>query len=138
MPRRSKAALTVASVHSLQQRLEPPADLVGPARDVFRETVASVPAPHFRPEDVPLLRVYCEAIVMARRAAAEVAARAVVEAAPTPWLKVQMAQVRIITMLSVRLRLGARSRDHHVRQTTRAGRPPSFYDTVMANPEEWP
>jgi len=67
MPRTSQAALAVTRIGPAD-RLAPPAELGADEALVFRQTVATAPADHFRPEDLPLLCSYARAVVMERRA----------------------------------------------------------------------
>jgi phage terminase small subunit len=111
------------------KRLEPPADVQGIDRDIFKATVASLPASHFLPEDTEMLRAYCAAAAMARRAAAEMQASPLAGDKPSPWLKVHTTAIRSMAQMSVRLRLGARSRDHNVRSAKPVS-PPSYYEIM--------
>ena len=86
MPRRSSAALTIASFAPGLKRLEPPPELGGVELDIFRQTVASVPASHFQPEDLVLLCAYARAAALERRAAEELQASAVVGSQPRPMV----------------------------------------------------
>lgn len=109
--------------------LEPPAEFTAGSveRQIFVETVLSVPDGHFAGEDRVLLAEYCRASALARRASEELAASAVVGSVPSPWLAVHGSAVRSMATLSTRLRLGPRSRS----QNTRKGKPvsaPSWYD----------
>jgi phage terminase small subunit len=134
MPRRSKASLTIASITLGLRRLEPPADLQGPAREIFRQTVASVAANHFQPDDLPLLCTYCAAAAQALQAAIELRVCPLAGDRPSPWLRIQASAARTMAQMSVRLRLGARSRDHHPRRA-RSQRPPSYYSIIDGDPE---
>jgi phage terminase small subunit len=130
MPRRSKAALTLAHIGPGALRLEPPSDLPPEAALIFRETVASVPAGHFQTEDVVLLTSYCRTAVLARQAAAELAANPIVSGRVSPWLATHTADVRLLSQLSIRLKLGPRARRPDARRATQPTLQPSYYDTM--------
>jgi hypothetical protein len=124
------ASLTILPGGS--RRLEPPPELGEGSieRAVFRQTVAAVTADHFQAEDMPLLAAYCRACALERRAADELAAGAVAGAMPSPWLAVHASAVRALSTLTVRLRLGPRSRGHHPRAASKTKSPPSYYETM--------
>jgi hypothetical protein len=65
---------------------------------------------HFRQTDVPLLARYCEAAVLAEKAALELRSGAVADGKPSPWIVVQEKSVRAMVALSMRLRLSPQSR----------------------------
>jgi phage terminase small subunit len=139
LPRRSAASLTVAAFTPGLKRLEPPADLQGIEREIFIQTVASLPASHFLPEDAEMLRTYCTSAALARRAAAETQASPLAGDRPSPWLKVHGSAVRSMAQMSVRLRLGPRSRDHNVRTAKTTASQPSYYDLMeTAQPNAGP
>jgi hypothetical protein len=130
MPRQSEAALSLAHIGPVSRRLEPPAELGEIEAATFRQTVASMPLEHFAPEDVSLLVAYSQAAVLAQKAAAELAAHPVVDGRVSPWLTIQKEQVRLLAQLSVRLKIGPKSRRPDSR---RAGRPmaaPDAYEVL--------
>lgn len=130
MPRKSAAHLSVIPVDGTPIRLQPPASLGDRERQVFTDTVAACEPGHFRNSDIPLLLRFCEACVLADRAAAELRRCAVIDGKPSPWLIVQEKCVRALTALSMRLRLSPQSR---LDAKTVARHPPSrspyFEDT---------
>ena len=69
--RKSVAALSVLSVDGQQARPLPPACLSEPERELFASIVGGCDADHFRQTDLPLLSRYCEAAILAERAARE-------------------------------------------------------------------
>ena len=70
--RRSAASLATTPVITHEPvPVQPPAALSEAARKVFLDLVSSVDPAHFEQSDVGLLCQYCEAQVMAERAAAE-------------------------------------------------------------------
>jgi hypothetical protein len=67
-----------------------------------------------------------------RRAAEELAAGAVVGSQPSPWLAIHGQMVRAISQLSIRLRIGPKSRaPSNNRRRAGSGRAPSAYDTLF-------
>jgi phage terminase small subunit len=130
VPRRSAASLTIAAFSPGLKRLDPPSDLQGTERQIWIQTVASLPASHFLPEDAEILRAYCASAALARRAATELQASPLAGDRPTPWLKVHGSAVRSMAQMSVRLRLGPRSRDHNVRSGKTTAREPSYYELM--------
>jgi phage terminase small subunit len=115
--------------HIGPRRIEPPAELGEGSieREIFRQTVASVPPAHFQPEDLTLLAAYCRAAALERRASDELAARGIVGDRASPWLAVYAEAVRAVSTLTVRLRLGPKARQPDRRAAT-PGTPPSYYD----------
>jgi phage terminase small subunit len=137
LPRRSSASLSVAAFTPDLRRLEPPTDLQGVERETFVHTVASLPASHFLPEDIPLLRAYCSTVALAKQAAAELQLCPVVGSAPSPWLKVHSSLIRSLAQLTTRLRLGPRSRSNNQR-SAKSGRTPSGYEALgLSEPRPW-
>jgi phage terminase small subunit len=135
LPRRSSAALTIASFAPGLKRLEPPPELGGVELDIFRQTVASVPASHFQPEDLVLLCAYARAAAMAQRAAEEVAARPTIGDRPSPLVDIHSQAVRSLTQLTVRLRLGPRSRDPNHQRSAKVKASQSYYDIIGGSDE---
>jgi hypothetical protein len=91
--------------------------------------VATAPLGHFQAEDAPLLCAYVRAITLERRAAEELAAGAVIGSVPSPWLAVHAEMVKALSALSVRLRIGPKSRaPSNNRRSAGSGRTPSAYD----------
>jgi len=88
--------------------VQPPPSLSEPARRVFLDLVSSVDPAHFQQSDVGLLCQYCEAQVMAERAAAELSKG---EGPPnTRWLAAWREGTRTMKDLALRLRLSPQSR----------------------------
>jgi phage terminase small subunit len=130
LPRRSSASLTVAAFAPDRRRLEPPPELGGLEAEIFRQTVASVPASHFQPEDLVLLCAYARAAAMGQRAAEEVAARPTIGDRPSPFVDIHSQAIRSLTQLTVRLRLGPRSRDPNHQRTAKVKASQSYYDQI--------
>ncbi len=103
--RKSAASLAVVPTSSVG-RIRPPAGLPESVKDVFADIVASMPADHFIRADAPLLVEYSTMIITARQAAEAMNQEGlVVGGRPSPWLTVQEKAQRMITALSLRLRL---------------------------------
>ena len=65
---------------------------------------------------------------MAKRASEELAVSAVVGSMPSPWLAVHNSAVHALAALSVRLRLGPRSRSNNQRRSKMPLTKPSYYE----------
>jgi hypothetical protein len=130
MPRRSQASLSIAAFTPDLRRLEPPPELGGVEAEIFRLTVNSVAATHFQAEDLPLLCAYARAAALERRAAEELQA-----GHASPWLAVYGVAMRAVSTLSVRLRIGARSRSTNTR-SPKPGLPPSAYDLMRGQRDD--
>src|SRR5262245_48310031 len=108
--RRSTAELSVL-VDVRRARLQPPEHLGPDEQRRFIDLVTSCDPSHFRASDLPLLARYCEADVLAERAAHELQTQgAVVNGKPSPWIIVSEKAVRALVALSMRLRLSPQSR----------------------------
>jgi hypothetical protein len=129
VPRHSKASLTLAHFNP-GKRLEPPPQLGGLEAAIFRQTVASVPPTHFQAEDVVLLAAYARAAALERRASDELQACAVVGDRASPWRDVYATAVHALATLTVRLRLGPKSRSPNKARSAKSALPPSYYDTM--------
>jgi phage terminase small subunit len=93
------------------QKLRPPPELTEAERKIFVDIVASVDAKHFVPSDLPLLASYAVAINQERTAHAHLSSEGHVFAGrPSPWITVQEKSHRMMTALSMRLRLAPQSR----------------------------
>jgi hypothetical protein len=130
MPRQSEASLSIAHLAPPLRRFEPPPELEPEAAAAFRATVAAVPATHFAPEDLPLLAEYARITVLTQRASAELAAAPIVDGRPTPWLEIYRTAHKAMLSLSVRLRLGARSRSPNQRSAKPGVSEPSYYELM--------
>jgi hypothetical protein len=112
--RKSAASIGVGPVGG-PPRLEPPPSLSAAERAVFANLISSTNADHFVASDLPVLVVYCRAIVMEQLAATRLR-----KAPDSKWLAVWERAARTITTLSAKLRLCPQSR----RQYARPGPPP--------------
>ncbi len=110
MPRKLAAALSVIPVDGKPSRLHPPSSLSEAERKIFIDLVKCCEPSHLRKSDLPLLVRYCETIVMADQAAAELRKGTVVDGRPSPWLAVQREAIKAMVALSMRLRLSPQSR----------------------------
>jgi phage terminase small subunit len=106
----SAAELSVIGVDGQSARPSPPVCLSEPERELFSSIVGGCDAEHFRQTDLPLLSRYCEATILAERAALELRNGAVVNGKPSPWIVIQEKCVRAMVSLSMRLRLSPQSR----------------------------
>ena len=94
-------------VHTELVPVQPPETLSEPARKAFLDLVASCDPAHFEDADVGLLAQYCEAQVLAERAAQELQK----ESPPNPrWLAAWEKATRTMKDLALRLRLSPQSR----------------------------
>jgi hypothetical protein len=95
--------------------------------------VAAAPPDFFRAEDLVLLAAYSRAAVLERQAAERLAVAIAAGDAPRPWLAVHTQVSRTLLNLTVRLRIGPRSRAPS-NNRRRAGRPGagslSYYDSM--------
>jgi hypothetical protein len=115
MPRQSAdaAALVFSGAVSGQpERIRPPAELEGPARDVCVGLLAAAKPGHFQQIDSALLAAFCRAAVMEREVSAAISRAPA--AAPPPLLKVHAQSVRTLYLLAQRLRLSPQSRQPNV------------------------
>jgi hypothetical protein len=112
MPRKSFASLGIVPILGpARPQLAPSSDAPAEVAAIFAEIVRSAPADHFKSSDVPLIQAYAEAIMLARRAAVELAERGpVIDGRASAWLIVQEKAVRAIAALSARLRLSPQHR----------------------------
>ena len=119
--RKSAASLTVAPIVTREPvPVQPPDTVSAPARRVFLDLVASVDPAHFEISDVGLLAQYCEAQVMAERAATELAKG---DGPPdTRWPAAWEKATRAMKDLALRLRLSPQSR----REKAKIERPPTW------------
>jgi phage terminase small subunit len=95
------------------QRLRPPDDLSPAERQIFTDIVSAVDPRHFAPSDLPLLVSYVAAIDQERTAHRHLCAEGcIIKGRPSPWVVVQEKSHRMMTALSMRLRLAPQSRVH--------------------------
>jgi phage terminase small subunit len=93
------------------QRLRPPDDLSPAEKEIFADIVGAVDPRHFAASDLPLLASYCVAINQGRTADCHLRAEGhVIDGKASPWIVVQEKSHRMMTALSMRLRLAPQSR----------------------------
>ena len=113
------------------ERIDPPADLSGPARDLFLDLVRAVRPQHFLPCDVPLLASYCRAAITEAEASRLIHdGLGSGEPVDPTVFKAQKASHDIMHRLAVRLRISPQGRhptlsspNDHLAAASR-----SFYD----------
>jgi phage terminase small subunit len=93
------------------QRLSPPEELAPAEKRIFVDLVSSIAPTHFIASDLPLLVSYCVAIAQEREANHHLRTEGhVVSGKPSAWITIQEKSHRMITALSMRLRLAPQSR----------------------------
>jgi P27 family predicted phage terminase small subunit len=93
------------------QRLRPPDDLSPAEKEIFADIVGAVDPKHFAASDLPLLTSYCVAINQEREANRHLRTEGyIIDGKPSPWVVVQEKSHRMMTALSMRLRLAPQSR----------------------------
>ena len=130
MARQSAAARSVATTYR-RPTLRPHDEASEEVRTIFRELVSSVPADHFRAGDGALLEQYAQAILLARKAYAELETGGpVIDGKASPWLVVLEKAHRSAVALSGRLRLAPQARADSRSAGRNKGSPPSVYETM--------
>jgi phage terminase small subunit len=128
--RRTADDRNVIPLSSGIHRLQSPTYLDAQAREVFDEIVASCPESHFVTSDRELLATYCNALVVARRAARDVHRDA---KALAVWERAS----RLIGQLSGKLRLCPSSRSDPKSVARASGDyRPSYYDLMRGRDEQ--
>lgn len=89
-----------------------PEDINAVAREVWKSTVSSLPANHFREADRPQLRAYCVAAAKNAKATAELDKEGEVlrsasdgKLYESPWSKIQDKTAQVISSLATKLRI---------------------------------
>lgn len=97
-----------------EKRPAPQIGMTKAAREKWKKIVASLPATHFRPGDLDLLRAYCEAAALHAKAIKEIELMPVIETEFTvkvsPWVAVQTATASTMAQMATKLRLCVNSR----------------------------
>jgi hypothetical protein len=135
VPRKSSAALGVVPIGAPRRARLVPSEAASPeVLQVFREILAAAPQGHFSQGDEHLIESFAQAVVLARKASAELSERGpVIEGRTSPWIVVLEKQHRAISAISARLRLSPQHRADSRSAGRRADGPrPSVYE-VMAN-----
>ena len=129
MPRRSASDLAVVRVDGGFARLRPPPELSEEESSVWQDIVLACDAKHFQKSDAPLLVRYVQNVVLARRAAHELAENgAVFMGRASAWLTVAEKCDRALTALSMRLRISPQARMRP--ETTKTRTPGSPYEMM--------
>ena len=130
MPR--KSSVEAAFAPSSGTRIRPPDDLTGDARGLFVDTVLSVRAGHFENSDIPMLCIYCRAILLEKKASAGLANDGYVtdEGRPSGWLPVYAHATRTVSTYSGKLRLGPTSRAVAPSSDTEPPATPNAYEKM--------
>jgi hypothetical protein len=133
MPRPSGASLAFGTPTN-RDLLTPPQDLNEAERAEFFDVVHGVGPNHFQPGDIPLIVSYVRAVRGERRAAIELDLAPVVMGKPSAWLAIWLGQLRAVTTLARRLRLGPAGRDA-TKATAEAPEPVSAYARIAMEAE---
>lgn len=104
MPRRSSIAVAFSTSSN---RVVPPDDLLGDARNIFCDLVLGVRPDHFQNSDVGMLCVFSRALALEKVASAGLAADGYTD---SDWLPVLQASTRCISTFSRMLRLNPSAR----------------------------
>jgi phage terminase small subunit len=115
--RRPFHAVDVHPWYDAGQRLQPPTCLGDDERQVFIDLISSTPAGQFQENDLALICRWCEASVMAARAAEELRVGGMMVAAPggpkvNPWFAVWREAAKVQKDLALRLKLSPQARHH--------------------------
>ena len=115
---------------SSDERISPPRDLAGSARELFLDLVMACRPAHFQRSDAVLLASYCRAAVVEREAA-ELIQQQLAEA-PLALIRVQQAMHGTMHRLAVRLRLSPQGRRPTISpySNTKASDSSSYYDRM--------
>jgi phage terminase small subunit len=110
--RKSSAPYELPVIDVARIPVQPPTHLGDAERQRFVDLVSACDPQHFCISDAPLLARYCEADVLAERAAKELREQGavLVNGRPNGWLIVQEKCVRAQVALALRLRLSPQSR----------------------------
>ena len=111
MPRKSAAALAVATITKAPLRPEPPAHLSDEAAALWRGITAAYPPEHFQAPHLPLLEGYCRAVVTMRQADAILDRESIItpEGKPHPALSIRDQQGKLACQFATKLRLAISS-----------------------------
>jgi hypothetical protein len=137
MPRQSVAAIAAVRANPIGSLPRPRPDAPAEVRQIFSEILAAVPRDHFRPCDGYLIEQLAQAVLLARRAYAEIEANGpIIGGKRSPWVDVLEKAHRSSVALAGRLRLApqmrmeARTAARHAK-----GVPSSIYDRLGWNEE---
>jgi hypothetical protein len=111
------------------ERIAPPDDLTGPARELFLDLVQAVRPRHFQPCDIPLLSSYARAIVIEREAALMIQDN--IKGATLAVIRVQQMAFQVVHRLAIRLRLSPQGRQPTLSNAnTKPSNNHSYYDRM--------
>src|SRR6516165_53179 len=119
------------------ERPKPPAHLGEAERRVFVDLISQCPASQFRKSDLGLLARWCELIVVAERAAAEMSVGNLLnddDDRPSGWFSLHERATKGLALLALRLRLGPQSRADKAPKTEAASSQ-SYYDRMRYEQE---
>ena len=130
--RRSAAALQlVPNVVVRKSRVALRAGASDAVKAIVQELIGSVDVDWFRQSDFPLLESYGEAILLERRAYAEIAAGGpVINGKISPWVGVAERATRAVVAVSARLRLSPQHRTDPKTAGRAKGPGPSAYEAM--------
>jgi hypothetical protein len=128
MPRKSPHDLPFPDGKA--ERLKPPPDLIGPAREAFVDVVLGCRVDHFQTSDMPLLVRYARALVAEKLAADELELEPVVDGRPSPWLAIWTARIRACTTLARMLRVNPAGRQSMPASPKEPPLPVSVYERM--------
>jgi phage terminase small subunit len=126
MPGGRRSFITTDVLPSWERRLSPPACLGERERLAFVDLIASTPLGQFEASDLPLICRWCEASVMAERAAKELRDGGMVVHTkegqkPSPWFTIHQAACKTLKDLALRLKLSPQSRHHKAPKSLPSG-----------------
>jgi phage terminase small subunit len=118
--------ITTDVLPSWERRLSPPACLGEHERLAFVDLVASTPLGQFEASDLPLICRWCEASVMAEKAATELREHGMVVmtkegSKPSPWFAIHQQACKTLKDLALRLKLSPQSRHHKAPKSLPSG-----------------
>jgi hypothetical protein len=122
MPRKSSAALSLATYSAGFGRLQPPSTIGRLERELFIAVTASLDPQHFEPSDLPMLCAYVRACAMEQRAAETLQGNP----RDSDAVAVHSTAIRAMASLSLRLRLLPQSRKPNLRGRSRQAQPSAY------------
>jgi phage terminase small subunit len=128
MPRKSLEARSTPRVDGRPDPIEPREGLSPEIDEIFRAIVAAVPVEHFRPADGHLVEQYSQAILLARRAYAELEQSGPIreDGKRSPWVDVLEKAHRSSVALAAKLRLAPQQRTDPKTTGREKGPSPNF------------
>jgi hypothetical protein len=128
MPRPN--SFSASALGTSAERITPPADLTGPARDLFLDLVMACRPAHFQQADAPLLASYARAVIIEKEAALLI--QNDIAGVSSTIIKVQQAMHGTMHRLAVRLRISPQSRQPTISpgSNTKPSNNHSYYDRM--------